>query len=939
MRLRKLVVVGAILFLPWTLEAQDVAVSGTVADATDAVLPGVTVTATLTDTGTTSIGVTDALGHYAITALRSGRYSIKVELPGFSSVVRDNISLQVGQHAVLDFKMSMASVLETITVNADAPLVDLTQSKVGGNIDQRQMQDLPINGRNWMELTLLAPGSRINAVAGFGESPFGTSAGSFQLNVDGQQVSNMMACARWGQPKYSKDAIQEFEMVTSRFDATQGRSTNVQVNAVTKAGTNRFGGTTSGYFRSDKFNSPDFLTGKVLPYSDQQFSSTYGGPIVKDKLHFFGYYDGERNPLSITYTSLYPSFNNVLDDFSFKKTDHKLGGRVDNQFSSSSRLMIRSNGWKSTTPGSMNAGGATEHPSRYTTSARKSAQLFGSFTHVFGSRAVNELRPGFSMTKSGDTSHVLSPQISLRGYTIGNVSYQPLFLTEKSFTVRDDFTTHFGRHQLKLGGEYLEHKNQLFWPSNKYGILTANLVAPPANLESLFPVWDDPKTWNLTPLSAIAVSWTQSVSNANYTINDPQHDIAAWIQDDWQALPRLTLNLGARWDVLLGSLGENINFPPFRTPQPHEFKDVSPRLGFAYELTPKTVLRGGWGIYYQGMTDQPSHHSRIDLITVNTTIFNDGRPDFASNPFNGPAPTFEQALALAGTRSITGVLLSPTAHTPYTYQTSLGMQRQLGNDMSFKADWVYTADRNALAVRNINQTYNPATGAPYILTDVAHRQYPGWTNINMRFTDGASNYHGLETAFTKRMSHHWQASATYTLSGVWNLDVLPLSPGCQYPNTAPGVCNVPITLAPDFAQGTFYLAGDQRHRAVLNAIWDAPFHIQASGLWIYGDNGYSTTSPGVDVRKIQIVTRLRPDGTITPRNNFKNDAANRVDIRLQRAFRFNSRVTVDLLAEAFNVFNTLNVTTFSLNEAVANFGRPSVVNNPRIVQLGFRATF
>ena len=180
MRFRKLLVVGAILLLPWTLEAvQDVAVSGTVADATDAVLPGVTVTATMTDTGTTFIGVTDALGHYAITALRSGRYTIKAELPGFASVVRDNISLLVGQHAVLDFKMSMASVLETITVNADAPLVDLTQSKVGGNIDQRQMQDLPINGRNWMELTLLAPGSRINAVAGTGRSPFGTSADRF----------------------------------------------------------------------------------------------------------------------------------------------------------------------------------------------------------------------------------------------------------------------------------------------------------------------------------------------------------------------------------------------------------------------------------------------------------------------------------------------------------------------------------------------------------------------------------------------------------------------------------------------------------------------------------------------------------------------------------------------------------------------------------------
>jgi hypothetical protein len=938
MRFRTLLVAGAIVFWPGILAAQDVALSGIVTDATEAVLPGVTVIAVLTDTGTTFSGLTDASGHYLINALRTGTYTIRVELPGFSSVIRENISLLVGQRAVLDFKMTMATVQETITVSASAPLVDLTQSKVGGNIDQRQMQDLPINGRNWMELTLLAPGSRINAVAGNGESPFGVSAGSFQLNVDGQQVSNMMACARWGQPKYSKDAIQEFEMVTSRFDATQGRSTNVQVNAVTKAGTNRFAGTTSGYFRSDKFNSEDFITHKVLPYSDQQFSSTYGGPIIKDKFHFFGYYEGERNPLTITYTSLYPSFNTVLGGFTFKKTDHKAGVRVDNQFSNSTRLMVRSNGWKSTTPGSMDAGGAALHPSRYTTSTRESGQFFASLTHVFGSRAVNELKPGFSMTRSGDFSITTSPQISLRGYTIGNVNYQPLFLTEKSYTVRDDFTTHFGGHQLKLGGEFLEHKNQLFWPSNKYGTLTANLVAPPANLEALFPVWNDPSSWNLAPLSSIAVSWTQSVSNANYTINDPQHDVAAWIQDDWQIASRLTLNLGARWDVLLGSLGENIDFPPFRTPQPHEFHDVSPRLGFAYQLTPKTVLRGGWGVYYQGMTDQPSHHSRIDLIAANMTILNDGRPDFASNPFKGPVPTFEQALALAGTRSTTGVLISPTIHTPYTYQTSLGVQRQLGNDMSFKADWVWTADRNALATRNINLTYNPATGANYIFTDVSRRVYPNWTTVTMRFSDGASNYHGLETAFTKRMSHHWQASATYTLSGVWNLDVLPLAPRCDYPMTAPGVCNVPIALAPDFPQGTFYLAGDQRQRAVVNAIWDAPYRIQVSGLYVYGDNGYSTTSPGVDVRKINVITRLRPDGTVTPRNNFKNDPTKRVDMRLTRGFRLSPKITIDLMAEAFNVFNT-STFTYSLNEANANFGKPSTANNPRIIQLGFRTTF
>jgi carboxypeptidase family protein len=949
--LGRFVLASAICLGPSMLHAQEVALSGTVTDTTDAVLPGVTVTAVHTDTGNTFVGVTDANGNYLINALRTGAYTLRVELTGFSTVTSSNLELQVGQHAVLNFKLSVSSLQESLTVAATAPLVELTQSKVGGNIDQRQIEELPLNGRNWLDLSLLSPGSRVNQVSAAlgggvstGSSPVtgaGGNTGAFQLNLDGQQVTNQLACTSWGQFKFSNDAIQEFEMVTSRFDATQGRSTQVQLNVVTKAGTNQLNGTAAGYFRSDKFNSPDFISHTVLPYSDQQGSATIGGPIIKDRLHFFAYWDGERNPQSYTFTSVYPAFNNVPGFTGVKATDNKWGGRGDYQFNSNTHLMVRANGYSDTLPDSSFTGGALQHPSRATSSTRSSHGAYATLTTVLSNRAINELKGGYTSNISGDFStYGPSPQISLTGgYVIGNVSYEPLYLTFRSPSIRDNFTYHAGKHQLKMGGEFLYYYDYIYWPSNEYGVYNATKGQPPANLQSLFPVFNNPSTWNLDGLNQQMVSYTRSFSNNNYTIVDPMHVYAVWLQDDWQATSRLTLNLGTRWDVQLGSLGESNNFPPFHTPRGHELHDVGPRVGFAYDVTPKTVIRGGWGMYYQGMSDQPSQHALLDPHTVSVTLFPDGRPDFNSNPWNGPVPTYDQALALAGTRSTSGLLLSQYAQTPLTYQTSVGVQQQLGTDMSFKADYVATDDRHNINTRNIDLTFNPATGANYPFSVPAYRAYPNWSYVTMAFMDGASNYKGLEAGFTKRMSHHWQASATYTLQYVWNLDNLPLNPGCQYPMTAPGVCNVPITLAPDLPQGTWYLSGAQRNRAVFNAIWDAPYHFQISGLYFYGDNGYTTTTAGVDVRQANTTGgRLLPDGTLIPRNNFKQDPLERWDGRIQRHFKLAPKVGADLLLEGFNLFNH---TTFiyNTNQASSGFGKISTANQPRIVQLAFRLTY
>src|SRR5262249_47599113 len=151
-------------------------------------------------------------------------------LSGFATVTKEPVDILVGQRAVLNVRMEVSSLAETLTVSSQAPLVDTTQSKLGGNIDPRQMEALPVNGRNWLDLTLLAPGARGNSVAN-GEAPLPRDNGAYELNLDGQQVTSIISNTSFGNPRFSRDAIAEFQVLSNRFDATQGRSTGMQINA------------------------------------------------------------------------------------------------------------------------------------------------------------------------------------------------------------------------------------------------------------------------------------------------------------------------------------------------------------------------------------------------------------------------------------------------------------------------------------------------------------------------------------------------------------------------------------------------------------------------------------------------------------------------------------------------------------------------------------
>lgn len=968
MKTRYVLVLCMLAALPIGANAQEAVLTGTISDSSGGVLPGVVVAAVHEATGNSFETVTDGVGAYRL-PVRVGVYRISADLQGFAPFTRTGLAVLVGQQVVANIQLLAAALQESIVVTAEAPLIDVTTSTVAGNVDQRQMQDLPLNGRNFVDLAMLAPGNRQNATER--DEP-GAGLGTFQLNVDGLRVTQNQTPG-FGQPKYSRDAIAEFEFISNRFDATHGGSSGTIVNAVTKSGTNVLAGTFSGYFRDDTLIAEDFVQNRVLPYSDSQLSWTMGGPIRKDRAHFFGNFEYEREPQTFSHSSAWPSFN---FDHSGTRTEKKGGGRLDFEFTPQMRLTVRGNRSIADFPYDFRyTGGATRHPSSAITTTRHGNDLSTTMTQIFNSRIVNEVRAGYAgfywiqqsivpwddhpypdlPTRNGQKYG--TPIIQMRSYTVGQAhtnSHEDE--RQDTYSVRDSLTlsyTKAGRHDLKLGGEYVYQQNPVFLCNRCMGIYDARGGPIPANVEDLFPVWNDVSTWNLAALSPIVRTYTLGIGQMKQYA--PLNVFAGWIQDDWRVTPRLTVNLGLRYDLETGVYAEDVELEPFlRSGRPNDTNNLAPRVGAAFSLTERTVVRGGAGRYFADPGSHTAYWTMLGAYALHPQVFNDGRPDFAANPFNGPIPTYDEVARTLCTvspapnclrRSI-GTFAAPYNEIPYSNQASFGFQRQLGAMMAVEADYVYTGSRAMNENININLAYNPATGINYPFTSRSTLPYPDWASVTNRLSVGESDYHGLQVGFTKRMSDRWQASATYLLAGQWNLQNAPIPVGCQHPTTlnaegAP-VCDVPVTLHPVLQEG-WYLSGDQRHRATFNGIWEAGYGLQLSGLYIYGDNGWATPTSGVDVLQSGSSSgRLRPDGTIIPRNSFDLPSMHRVDMRLQRRFAVR-QVSVDGIFEVFNVFNHANYGGFTLNETSASYGRPTENLNaayqPRMVQLGFRFAF
>jgi hypothetical protein len=951
----RLFLIGFFLAFPVIAQAQEAVLTGTVSDQTGAVLPGVTVTAVNDDTGNKFSDVTDGRGIYRVPA-RIGRYTITIELPGFTTVTRSGISLLVGQTATLNVQMTPSTLQETVTVTAEAPLLDVATSQIGGNIDSRQMQDLPIQGRDWTSLALLAPGNRTTAMGG---TPVQDRADvrEYQLNMDGQQVTQQLGIG--GQPLYSRDSIAEFQFISNRFDATQGRSSGVQVNAISKSGTNRLSGLVGGTFRDSDWNAKDHVLNRKIPFSNEQLSVAVGGPILRDRLHYFANYEYDRTPKTSIWNTPFPAFNVTLNGKQVKKI---AGIRIDAQISSTARVMGKVSGGNDYSP--FGTGSATNHPASTNSEDRKNREYLGQYTHVLNNRALNEVKVGFSEWNilQGNLTHWSNhwakdigvteghPRIQMTGLTIAGNQNAPRIRDQNSYMFRDDFTFSYeagGRQDLKAGFEYIYMHEFTRNCRNCMGQIDARLGRIPADvMQGIFPDPFNADTWNLNALAPYTRRFTLGISDTFRTpFNVPK--LAGWAQNDWHAGARLTLNLGVRYDLITNSWANDANVPPILTAgRPNDTNNIQPRLGFAYQLNDRTVFRGGTGRYYADILTNLHMWTYGNESIASVEVANNGRPDFPSNPFNGPKPTSTQAFAnFCDVNNRPGCLtrglqeLAPPA--PYdkvqnSWQTSLGFQRQLGAVAALEMDYVYNGSRNEKVIQeNVNVSFDPRTGQPLPYSNPANRPYPLLGIISVTPYMGWSNYHALQSSLTKRFSNKWQGSLTYTLGWLRNAIPRPMS----------GTGIVDFNVAADL--GNEYTLGetDQRNRVVFNGIWQPGLGFQMSGVYFYGSGERSQIETGDIGRDIGewATYRYRPNGTIIPRNTFVGDPIHRVDMRLQQRIPLGGRLSADGIFEVFNLFDHANYGSYTLDESSSAFLQPAQNANlsyaPRTLQLGFRFTF
>lgn len=978
--LRRALLVAAFIALPALGHAQEAVLSGTVTDSTGGVLPGVTVTALHEATGNTFIGVTDERGDFRI-PLRVGGYRLTLELQGFATITRTGLNLLAGQTINIPLEMKPSTLQETVTVTGEAPLVNLTQTNVSGNINPQQVADLPVEGRNWMALLLIAPGSRTSSTDANSPLPDRLAADNreYNTNIDGQQVSSSLGGGR--QPLFSQEMIAEMQFVSNRFDATQGRSLGVQVNVISKSGTNQYAATVRGNFRNDRFNSDDPVLERKVPLSEQQIASTFGGPIIRDRLHLFAYQEYDRNPSLGVWNTPYPLFNVSRDN---SLTTKQGGLRFDHQLSPQTRLMVKGDIWRNWNAGLI---GGAAYPSSASTTRETGNNLNIQLTQVLSNRSVNVVKSGYAGYYYFNTCHTswsnhwyrddgpygpvreCGPTITFTGFSFGGNQGYPRHRGQDRYWLRDDFTLSYearGRHDLKFGGEFLYHHEMSANCTRCRGAYDARggAIPTPAQMQAWFPDPFNADTWNFTSISPIVRNFTIGIHKGRRTPdNMPMY--AGWVQDDWRVSERLTVNLGLRWDLLWGVFANDGQFPPMMVAgRPQETKDFGPRLGFAYSLNDRTVIRGGSGKYYAELLTPSLLYALESRAVVTVEYPNDGRADFMTNPFNGPKPTYEQALsrfcsspqqaanfAAWQARGYAGAapcllqaaqeLAPPEAyqHTPSTWQNSIGVQRQLADDMSVEVDYVYNRGRNEKVLQaNINLAYNPATGVnyPYAANGPNHAFLPYPTNgiIGMTPFTALHNYHAMQMAFTKRMSHNWQAGATYQLAGLKSGNGRPLT-GV----TGQEPVQVSFDVATDIGGEYSWDATDQRHRLVLNGIWQAYKGFQISGYHYFGAGNRDTTNYGGDLRVVGAggEGRLRPNGSVVERNGFIQPAQNRTNVRFQQRVPVGSRVRADLMAEAFNIFNRPNY-ELGTQESSLDYDEP-VAGQYRTWQFGFRVAF
>jgi hypothetical protein len=900
----------------------DAGISGSVKDPTGSAIPDAALSLTNQDTGVIRMSKSDADGHYRFAAVLPGRYSLKVEAPGFAAATFSDIVLNIGAYVAKDVSLAVGGVQESVMVTGEIPPIDVSKSDVSGVVTNEQIDTLPINTRQFINLALLEPGTSQDSSRTFYNSVQMGGAGHYWSNgfsVDG--VTNTWA--EMGEPRqnFPMGAIQEFKVNTMQYKADQGLSAGGVVNIVTKSGTNEFHGEAFEYARDQIFNRDDRFTQAAdqnvglskAPFRRDQFGGDAGGPIVRNKVHFYAAF--ERTQTATAYTiyipgaasQFYSTFQGVHDR---PIHDQMFNARVDYQLSNNQHLFARySQEWNFIT---WNGCGGTSMSNCYDGQIPRHSFVAG-HTWTPTPTVVNEIRfqyafssyllgpsgtPIFTQLGTYPAARLAALQTSLvfPSFSWGN-DYADNGV-EKRWQGKDDLSIARGSHTLKLGVDVSRVPFEDDAPNAYAGQYTF------AHDHYFNP--NDPAS-----LAALAASGDATVFTATrppIDTKDPTTELGFYIQDDWKVRRNLSLSLGVRYDrefnALNGFLDPNslagrpynaiVPIPGMGNPgHRSSSKNFGPRLGFAWDIRgdSKDVIRGGYGIYYQNLQTLQNFAELRNYAQCSVLINKPAYPD----PFGG-----QDWMTFCSHAAPSPTIIDPNYRNPYTQQFNLGYSRELTHDFSVHVDGAYS--HSLRDYRTVDLNY-PIDGV---------RPYPQFARILDHSAIGAARYKALYVRAEKRFARRYQFMVSYTLSN--NQDNNP---------------EAQVTVPSNYSLDWGFANADRRHNLIASTSVQLPWRFTLGAIWTVRSSlpfsSFVSTTDADGVRaylpgtsrnqgnrnlSLDAVNAYRATLGLSPltSSNIDSSRYNGVDIRLSRAFALRSeKRRLELGLQVFDLFGTENL--------------------------------
>jgi len=936
-----------------TALAQNAQVTGTVKDSSGGVMPGVTVTAKSGATGATRSDVSDGGGRFRLVALLPGSYTLTAEIQGFDTQSFSNIVLTIDQTATIDFALKPAAVSESVTVTGQSPIVDISRSDVGTALTTQQMTDLPVAARRWIDMAMLTPGSSQDAIRGQfyrGNVSIGAGVTNFFSTgnvVDG--VNNTWVEQGETRQNFPMEALEEFKVSTSSYKAEYGLATGGIVNVVTKTGSNDFHASAFLFYRNQELTAKQYFQTTAPPYSRYQEGGSAGGPVVKNRIHYFFTFERtDENVFNSVSTPAWPQYTGTYESQQYRWT---YLGRADMQVNQDQSVFVRFGREYEYRP-ELTVGGTTIPSSSFDFSVPRTSTVFG-HTWIVNSKTLNDFRFQYAYSKyevappashgswpagyfGPDRLNYCTPVYAYPSVTVGGCGNSQMG-PEHRYQVKDDISFQVpggatGRHQLKTGFDFSDVPFE-----------EDSLGSPPGTWT--FPL-DQPydpnnsKTW--------PTQYTQS--NPVYA-NLPSKYYGFYVQDDWEIRSGLTVNLGLRYDRQLGAYGDWLSKDQALTaeligpslvayPLPVPFinegargnaKNWGPRIGAAWDMTGdgRTNVHAGWGMYYDNMRTLQIGNE-ITWPQGQQIIIN--KPNFP-DPLNGQSRDQFLSTAPPNINVLANNLVSP-----YSKSFSGGVTRQLFHDVGLSVDYTYVnryGDTNS-----VNTNLAPVVGGA--------RPYPQFGRVTALESVGNSTYRALFMKVDKRLSNRWSALVSYTLASARDQPF-----ANDYGNfygyqqeDGPSLADRRNVLR---ASGTLLLPWAMQFSAVLDLRSSPPFN-PATSVDINSDGFAIDLPPGVGFRSgcrdmdLNAVNAYRATRGLAAVNTVTCSGYSDLDFRWSKAVRLGGDHRMDLIVQLFNVMNTANFSTPVSNPLSATFGQVnqilSYVNAPsRQAELAVRFQF